>query len=345
MSWFGKLFGKKKAESVALIEIGSDSIAGGFVHFKEGDVPILVYANRTTIAPTQGEEPLAAVTRTLNTLGESLIREGAPLLARAVGSGRIDAVLVSVKAPWQETTVRSEKIERTAPFLFTRALLHTALAKSAETPPGRRLADEMVVGTILDGYETKVPVGKRASRANIVILSSFIDQPLSEAIAASLRNLFHCDCIRLVAAAALRYEALRALFPHEVDYLMIDAAGDAIVTALVRRGLLSAVEHGAAANSKEKDAWLTALTATLEALTKRYPLPRKFFLIAGEAERASLKEKLETAPLASLRLSEEPSVVLAITPAQLTDHVKLADAVIPDLGLELMVMFWRKVQA
>ena len=344
MTWFGKLFKKNNAESVALIEVGPDSIAGGFLYTKDGHPPLLVYANRSPIAPTEGEDRIGAVARTLSVLGEGLIRDGAPLLMRAAGSGRIDTVLVSVKAPWQETRVRSEKIERTEPFQFTRTLLNTALAKSAETPPGRLLADEIVVGTILDGYETRASLGKRASRVSILILSSFIDQPLSEAIAANLRKLFHTESIRFVAAAALRYEALRALFPHEEDYLMVDVAGDAIVTALVRRGLLSAVEHAVSATPQEKDGWLTALKATLEAITKRYPLPRKFFLITGEAERASFKEKIELAPFTSLRLSEEPPMVISVAPAQFPEQVTLGDAVPADLGLELMATFLRKLK-
>jgi hypothetical protein len=345
MSFFANLFGTKKTESVALVEIGPDSIAGGFAVFKKGARPVLAYATRITITPAAPEDPSKTVTRTLGELGECLIREGAPRLLRVSGSGSIDSVLVSVKAPWQETMIRSEKIERTAPFTFTKALLNTALKKSATPPPKRLLADEFVVGTVLDGYTIKEPVGQRASRVNIIILSSFIDESLSLGIAATLRKLFHTTAIRLVAAAALRGEALRTVFPHEEDYLAVDIAGDSVTTTLLRHGLLSMVEHAhVAAEKGAKNAWVGALTATLEAITKRYPLPRKMLLLTGESDRGELKKSIEEAPLASLRLSDERFIVAAVTPAQLTEALLVAPEVEPDLGLELAALFYEHTE-
>lgn len=345
MSFFANLFGAKKTESVALIEIGPDSVAGGFAVFKKNARPVIAYATRMAIVPALNEDPSATVARTLAVLGERLIREGAPRLMRVSGSGTVHSVLVSVKAPWQQTTIRSEKIERTSPFTFTKALLATALQKSATPPSGRLLADEFVVGTVLDGYTVKYPVGQRASRVSVVVLSSFIDESLSLGIAAGLRKIFHTTAIRLVAAAALRSEALRAVFPHEEDYLAVDVAGDSVTTTLLRRGLLSAVEHSQITiESRAKNAWVGALTATLEAITKRYPLPRKVLLLAGEGDRVELKKKIEEAPLASLRLSDEPLLVVAVTPSQLTEAVIVAPEVEPDLGLGLMAIFYEHTE-
>jgi hypothetical protein len=341
MSFFGKLFGSTKAESIALIEIGSDSIAGGFAYFKKGELPQLVYASRADIRPNQGEGMPQAVARTLKECGERFIREGIPMLVRASASGKIRAVLVSVKAPWQETAIRSEKIERTKPFPFTRAMLETAIQKSAEAPQGRLLADEFVVATMLDGYNIKEPVGKKASRISIIVLSSFIDHPLSVAIAQVLRGLFHTESIRLVAASAIRYEALRMLCAHEEDYLTIDITGDSLATTLIRHGILSAVEHASMPQEEEKG-WLPALTKTLEGITKRYPLPRKALLVANEGERIAWKQKIEGAELSSLRLSEEPLIVVPVASSHFTKTIRLAPQVEPDLGLMLMTLFWQR---
>jgi hypothetical protein len=346
MSFFAKLFGAKKpAESVVLIEISPDSIAGGLVWYKPNATPLMVYASRMPIVPILGEEASDAVSKTLRMLGEMIIREGAPRLAHVAGSGRIHAILVSVKAPWQETIIRSEKIERTAPFTFSRSLLSMALSKSATPPPGRLLADEFIVSTLLDGYPVQHPVGKRVRLVNITVLASFIDQELSLIVAEVLRAVFHTEDIRLVAAAALRHAALRTLFPLEREYVMVDIAGDAVVTALVRGGSLAAVEHATASvSAKSKEEWLVALQLTFEAITKRYPLPRKIFLIAGETDRARFKEKVEAEPFSKYSLSQDPPLVVPVAPTHLTDQVQLGDAVAPDLGLELMVIFWHTAE-
>ncbi len=341
MSFFG-LFGKKsgRAETVVCIEIGPDTIAGGYVYLKPGERPLLVHSISAAIEPLENETPETATARTMGALGEELLRDAAPKLVRISGSGTIHSILVSVKAPWQETTIRSEKIERTSPILFTRQMLDMALAKSGEPPHGRLLADEFTIGTILDGYTVSSAIGKRASRINIIVLSSFIDERLSIAIAQELRKLFHTKEIRLVAAAAIRYEAVRAIFAHEQDYLTIDRTGNSLVIMLVRLGLLSAVEHTEVGN--EEHALESALMSSFEAITKRYPLPRKLFLLAPPEEQTALKEKIEVLPLAKLRLSEDPLMVVSVTVGQLTDLVTVADGTVPHLGLESMAIFWRR---
>lgn len=331
----------KSAESVALVEVSADSIAGGFVYLKQGTAPFIVYAARIPIDKAGHESHVKAVSRTLEVLGQSMLREGAPLLHRVAGSGRLDSVLVSVKAPWQETNIRSEKIERTSPFTFTTALLTTALEKSVEPPQAYRLVDTCVVGTVLDGYEIKKPIGRRASRVNITILSSFIEESLYLALTQSFRELFHLTSVRFVSASAVRYGALRTIFPHEEEYLTIDVSNTAISTTLVRHRLLSAIEN--ATITDKKDAWSHALTQTLETVTKRYPLPRKILFFAPESERANFKQKIETAPLSSLRLSVEPLLVVPIVPSQVTDFIRLAENVNPDLSIELMAVFLRSM--
>jgi hypothetical protein len=347
MGFLKRFFGKKKSESVALIHIGADSVGGAFVHYMDSQLPHMVYAKRIPIEEASGKDPIDCMQQALRALGEHLVREGAPLLFRAVGHGRIDSTLVSVTAPWQETSIRSEKIERDKPFQFSKSILQTALAKSAEEAPGQILADESVVGTILDGYATRAAVGKYASRVRIIMLTSFIDRHAAQIIVNEFKKIFHSTDVQVVAATSLRYQALRTIFPHESDYLVIDSTDKYISTALVRQDLLSAVEHSLTADSPSlaEDTWVTALKKNFESITKKYPLPRVFFLISDEQNSASYKSKIESAPFSLLRLSDEPPTVIPVQSKHVSKLLLLDAVAEADLGLELMAIYYKANRA
>jgi hypothetical protein len=340
MSFFSEWFQKKTTETQLLIDIGADSVGGAYVISKAGAAPRVVYAKRIPIEVRQDETILASVLRALGALGDLLTREGAPLLTRELGSGRVAITLVCIDSPWETVTVRSEKIERTQPFIFTRAVLQAALAKSAEVPQGKVLADQLLIGTVLDGYEIKNPIGKRVSRVNVLVLSAAIEEDVVVQVSTVLRKFSHSRDIRFVSAAGVRYQAFRTIFPHEEDYLAIDAVSTTLAIMLVRRKLLVAFEQGnIVAGDSNIDPWLQILQQNLEAITKRYPLPRTFFLIALESARDDLKMKLEKAPIGLLRLSNESPSIIAITPAHLTDHIQLLPGADTDLEMELMAIF------
>ena len=343
MGLFGFLFKKERASSAVLIDVSADSIGGAYVYSKNG-LPFLAFTKRVPIE-RRGDEPIeTALSRSFSELGKSLLTEGAPALLRASGSAHLGNVIASIDAPWQETAIRSEKIEREKPFTFTKSVLDAAIAKGGETPPGKVLVDESVVGTVLDGYETKRPIGKRASRAAVTILTSFVNRELAEAVGSELRKLFHVSRIGHVAAPSIRYQAMRHLFSLEHDYLLVDMSADTLINALVRRGLLVAVEQTTleGSSSPEIEHWLPALKKNLESITARYPLPRTFFLIAPKDITVPIKALLEGVALEHLRLSQEAPSVLPLALPLLNECVKLAGDVIPDLELMCMAIFWHR---
>ncbi|HCG99375.1 MAG TPA: hypothetical protein DE036_06160, partial [Actinobacteria bacterium] len=158
MSFFGGLFTRKKRiESAVLIDISADSVAGAYAYAVEGELPVVLYTQRLPIETRAGEARARAMLRALQTLGETLIREGAPMLARATGSGSAAGFFVSVDAPWQKTSVRTEYLEQKTPFTFSKSLVAAALKRSRAASPDHVLVDESIIGTILNGYETRDP--------------------------------------------------------------------------------------------------------------------------------------------------------------------------------------------
>ncbi len=346
MGLFGNLFSSKPSnQAVIFLDVGADSVAGACVNFASDKPPFVAYSKRLPI-DTSAEKGRESIERTLSALGSALVAEGAPALMRVTGSGRASTILVSLDAPWADTAIRSEKIERNAPFIFSKAILQAAVAKAAELPKGRVLADESVVATMLDGYEAKKAIGLKASRISVIILSSSVDEPFAKTIGSKLRELYHGGTVHFISAASVRYQALKALFPHEEDYVVLDAAANSINVALVRRGVL--VSHAAESIQQGGEAQeavvLDAIKKTLAEITKRYPLPRTVLLIAADQMRDTIKKVLESNMLGSFRLTDDPPSVIPISASHLTDLVKNGAEATPDLALSLMALFWRDAQ-
>lgn len=341
MGLFDKFFHPIRAESLVLIDVSAGSVAGAYARYKENEAPTLLYTRRVPIEIKSKEEHGLSLLRALKELGDVLIREGAPALARATGSGSADKILVSVDTPWQETKVRTEYFERETPFSFTRSMVATAMEKMSATTPGKTLADESIVGTILNGYETREPYGKKAHRASVIVLTSLIDEKISEGIAGTLRGLFHTKDIFSISGSSLRYQAMRTAFPHEHDALILDAVGPLLSIALVRKNLLIAVTEVSDAVSTNSDLWIKKVTEELTELAKQYPLPRTIFLLAQEQDVSELEKALNAAKLGGLWLSDNPPKVVPVLASHIIGSIKQVTTAPPDLQLLLMALYYQ----
>lgn len=338
MDAFRNFFSNARAESVVLVDVRMDSIAGACLYSKKGELPSLAYTERIPISPRADESAESAMLRTLETLGASLIREGAPALLRATGSGRSDTILVSIDGAWQKTSVRTERFERKDPFMLTKSMVSEALTKSIELPSGYQLADESIIDSMLNGYGARDPYGKKARRADLIILTSFIAEHIAKGISSLFRGLYHTDAVLLMSGNSLRYQAMRSVFPHERDAIIIDALGASTSITMVRNGLF--VVLAAMSETIPKGAeWVQKIAGELAALKERYPLPRTIFLLAQESEIASLQKLLDAANLNTLWFSDNPPKIIPVLPSHVVGLVRQAVSTPPDLQLLLMALF------
>ncbi|HWU24382.1 MAG TPA: hypothetical protein VN086_01345 [Candidatus Paceibacterota bacterium] len=231
-------FRKHSSSSMVLITIGSSACSGAYVEYKTGDQPTIHYNTRHVIESRDGEDLKTAMLRTLDMVGTDLIEIGAPTLRRETGSGSVDGVLISIAGPWQETKVRTETVQPGTPFTFTRHMLSEIVASHANVSENRVSFGESVIATILNGYDIADPFGKKANRAEVVILSSSLDKDVTEQIRNRIRKLYHTHSISFTAFAPVTYAVLRDLYPHERDFLVLDVATEDTDLAFVKAGLL-----------------------------------------------------------------------------------------------------------
>jgi hypothetical protein len=375
----GLFSSKAERMSVALIDINSSSVGGALARIESGSKPIMYYANRLPIEIHGEEDVSTAMIRTLGELTDLLIQKGAPILRQGTKSGHVDHVFASIGAPWQATSVRTERVNEAKPFVFTRAFLNEITRKSSAVREGYALSGESVVATILNGYEVQHPFGKRVTRAELIILSSLIQKEVANAIEKVLRRSYHTHALTLTAFAPVAYTVFRDIFPHEKDFLILDVSDEATDTAFIKRGLLvdvASAAHGVnelmrkaqsaartitsnkapspanmdilpnARFSKEVEdsqaAWLETLTATLREFSGKNALPRTLFLLAEDTSRDYLKNLLDSPKLRSLWLTDEPLAIVPVLPSAFSAFIQSRAEAGGDIYLALLTLFASK---
>jgi len=223
---------------VVLIDIGSSFVSGAYARVKEGSNPVLHYTARVPIQARGVRASIEDMERALVELSKALLVHGAPVLTHATGSGSVDRVLVSIAAPWQETRTHTQRINRSEPFRFTRHVMDEMVARASVSAPGYTQANHLVLATFLNGYEVHEPLGKMARSAQVIVLSSSVSDKVLETVMSLMRGAFHTRDIEFTAFVPVAYTVLRALYPHEEDFLIMDISGEATDLALVRQGLL-----------------------------------------------------------------------------------------------------------
>ncbi len=333
-----------------LIDIGANSVAGGYVAHPVAGSPILCYGKRTHIVKRPEETSEAAVERMLELIANALVREGASAALRATGTSSIDDILVSIDAPWQTTSVRTERFQGDAPFTLTKDMAKEVLAQRrgnvpTSPEPGRAepadsawKIEEHIVEIRLNGYQTRDPYGKQAHRVAFVILTSSLSVPIADAVAGVLRRHFHHAHAAYVSGPSLRYQVLRAAFPHERDFLIIDALEPGVAAvSLVRAGALTAVS-ASERGLPDASAWLESVKRIFRELAASYPLPHVALLVAGEAGAERAKQGLDSASLSLPWFANKPLNIVPVSSNQFAS-IRVASEAPQDIRLLLMSQY------
>lgn len=375
-------FKKRERSSVALFDIGSGSVGGALAYAEKGKPVALCYAVRTPLG--KGTDGIEGMVRALTQTGDRLVREGAPVLRAASGSGSIDRILVNIGSPWQETGIRNISRAPKKPFTFSKGIEEEMLAQEG-LPDTGKTAEQIVVATLLNGYLTREPYGKRANRVELVELSSSLDQEATSAVEGALRPLFHTRAFTYTSFPQASFDVLCRMYPHEPEFLVLSVTGAATEVVSVKRGhlrdvgtlklgtdsLVAAVEaasrqahasgprtetpagyirpernakFGEEAQKAEAE-WRQSLETLMREFAIRHALPRTVFLFAENEARGFLSQTLHDPSLRALWLSDEPITVVPLLPKHFSGHVKTVSADGGDAMLALLALHYQSLAA
>jgi hypothetical protein len=368
------LFGKAAA-NIAVVDIRSSSVGAAYVSLVEGALPGFVYSVRVPIDPHATEPLEEALPRTLEKALQQLSTDGAPVLRNVSGKGSVDKVLVTFTAPWQTSRVFSSVMEEDKPFLFTKQALSDSMEEQAEETKGRTRVSDMVIATLLNGYEVENPFGKRVKRAELIMLSSSLPDDVLALVTKQVRKALHQHHIEFNAFMPEAFVAMRDLYEHQRDFLVMDIGNEATDILLVKHGLListSSMLHGigeitraarglgvsspsvplsvnalvdttrnsdfASKVAVAEGEWVGVIRSELDQIAKQEPLPRTVFLLAEENVRDFLRRLLDAPELRTLWLSDEALAIMPVLPVHFASQLAHAEGQDVDPPLALLAL-------
>ena len=340
------LFGGNKGERIALFDVSSSSVRAAYALVVPGAPLRIIFETKVGIEAgptTVGDAPML---RAMDAALRELREKGAPLLRKATGSGSASRAYASVCAPWQKTNLRTESRVEDKPFTVTEGFIREALGKE-QPAKGHVLTEEAVVATLLNGYETHAPVGKKASHAEVIVLSASMGEETYSLMRRALASFSASREVRFSSFASVAFRALHQAFPHEGDYLALRVSGEATELAAVKRGfplstgaigigvnafsraaresgISSAVGADQGVIDREKSekldqglkdaeaAWTAEITSTLQGFAAAHALPRTVFLLTDEEALGFFSRLLNSPDLHRLWLSDEPLSVIPL---------------------------------
>ncbi len=347
------LFGGNESKSVLLVDVSSSSARAAYASVRGKGPVVLHHAVRVPMEIGDEAASTATMLRTLDATLRELRDKGAPILHKRTGSGSVSAAYVTVGGPWQDAGIRIETVGDGKPFTFGAELLDRA-KKNGEVPKGRIRSEESVLATILNGYETTEPVGKRAKSAEIVILTATIDEEAASMMRKAVGSFTDHKDVRFATFASLIHESVAGLFPHEKDYLGLRVSGEASELLFVKHGtpLASvsipcglnefsraaqkfgmtgfpgddAIDHAAIPGLQEEMAaankkWAGAIAGCLKDFTAAHALPRTLFLVTDPEARAFIHKALDVPDIHALWLSDDPLSVITLEPSHFSSAV------------------------
>ena len=349
----GLFSSKNTARTYALFDIDSASVGGAIARIGTSDLPTIYFTARSPIQVREHEDSQDAMLRTLAEVSEQLISQGGPTLRKETGSGHIDKVIASIGAPWQLTNIRIEAIEEKKQFVFTDSILSEILRREIEVPEGYIKSTQSVIATLLNGYETPKPVGKKAIRADVYILSSLIDKVIAKNIEKALRKTYHTHALTLTAFASVSFSAFRNVYPHEKDFILLDVTGESTTIEFIQKGLLIdvvTVAHGrqdeaqGSPNNTEEQIWIDSIKNALQTAGVAHTLPPTIFLLANPDVREYLRTLINSSTIPSLWLTDDPLRIIAVSASHFSQFVRSRGVAEADLYFSLLALFVRNEQ-
>ncbi len=341
------LFGKPKVRNIAVVDVNSLSVGAAFATISGIAPPAIVFSTRVkNTVPSGGT---TGMLRALDEVAKEMVEKGVPLLKKTTESGSVEGVTILLSSPWQTSTLNVHAIENEKSFIFTEEMLRDSLLEKS-----RRGCTTSLIASVLNGYETARPIGKRVTKAEVVLLSCCIDQEIESSIKRAVRSFVGAVPLQFVSFPSAAHLVLEGLFPHERDFLAFSIGNETTEIAFIKQGHLTGIEtvmagvlsftkaareEGIASSSgvvdlekglidKEKNArlskrlteiekvWITQIKEALIRIAAQGALPRVVFLFSDSVMLAFFKRLLNAPELHALWLSDEPLSVITVEPRQ-----------------------------
>ena len=242
---------KNKKEVVLILDIGSGSVAGSFVEFSADQNPKILYVKRVPIKFSlllSGTRFKKKMLGALLLLMENLNNEGLGYV-KGYSKNHIKKVYCSLASPWFVSQTKSVRIKKNKPFVITEQFISDFLKKEEEdfedsnlskyesnTKQRSEIIERKLVGIKLNGYNTKNPLGKKASEARLSLFLSMSQKSILDSIEDIVSKHFYIENINFHSFTLASFSAIRDMYEAVPSFLLLDITGEVTDVSLIKSG-------------------------------------------------------------------------------------------------------------
>ncbi len=246
MAFSFSLRSKHKEKTILVVDIGSASVGVALVALSPKKNPHILLSEREEIpsqpelsAPKLRRAMEGALGRALRTIGKNLRKHHYSLPAR---------VVCTLSAPWSLEKTRHIITESESLFVVTERMVDDILEvdmgnlkqELSGTLPTEDIFvfERRVLGASLDGYQVSSPFGRKTTRLDTIALFGVSSKKVMDGIVSYIGRVFHTKQIEWSSFSLASFSAIRDIFPHEKDFLLLDITGEATTVSLIKNDLL-----------------------------------------------------------------------------------------------------------
>lgn len=246
---------KKKEELILVCDVGSASAGCALVAVSPDAKSKILFDARADMV-FQEELDLArfqdAVVKAVGDAAASVLKKGIPHLAfTRFGMNRVPKKIFCVlSSPWYATQTRVREEKRAEPFRITEKIINDLIESEIEafkkSPDVARIIgqedilviEKKAIQVKLNGYATRIPVGKEGHNINVAVLVSAVPRKIATRIADAIRGVFHSRDVIFSSFALAAFDVMRSVpnMPH--SFLFLDISGELSDVSLVKDGVL-----------------------------------------------------------------------------------------------------------
>ena len=234
----------KTTQPVVIFDIGSASIGGAVVFFDK-EVPHISYCTRIQLPFQEKADEkrlLPQVEEVLAQVADEVQKNGLqPKDGQSIVPQEIVCIFSSL---WSNTQATSASFEHKKSFVVTDRIMDNLLAQihksNKEEKKGTvKIIEEIIINSVLNGYPTHSPLGKKAQHINVTFLESTITEALYSKIHDVINKVFSPDIPLLLRSFTLAsFSVTRDMFEDIRDFLLVDVTGEVTEISVVHDSTL-----------------------------------------------------------------------------------------------------------
>jgi len=236
----------KEEEELALVfDIGSSSIGGAVFEVQKAGIPKIILSVREPIIL----EEKINIDRFLFLTIKSLEIVASRICM--MGVGKPSKIFCVLSSPWYASQTRTIRLEKNTPFLFTSKLADDLITKEINLFEEEHLTkfshiDNKVrpiefknMKTMLNGYATPDPFGKKAKTLEMTVFVSMSGEQVLKKMEETIFRHFHCKAIKFSSFVMASFAVARDLFVQQENFLLVDIGGEVTDIAMIKKDILS----------------------------------------------------------------------------------------------------------